>query len=477
MLVSLCNFSINNLSLRPKTNVQTNSYPNLKPIECDTVSFSGRKTLIAEDMSIAPAVKSCTAVEKHAAPAKYYLERILAEYVGEYVDTTDSLPSEDYPILTCESRIKSPRSIREKVVSKFSASHAKMASNFTNKVFEELSRYYDVNEEADVEATIAEVQNNINCHDKRGAFMPHINPLLYYTIIQQCFEEAKIFNYSSVDETRQIEIDTEIANNLSEFVKSQKSLPLTHTNEGIKEIVSDIVGARIILREANPKYTKKVFDGIKRAVEDGKLEITSIENNIPDPDKLDENDNISNYIYATDSTLNSLKTVSGAPLYTNKSKTGYTAVHINVDFSDCDFAKQNSKFAGYRGEIQIIGEEVAQLKEIEDLCYKLKDNKKAIKAEYKPFKKHFQKYYVGDVVQHFDDYTYKAYLEQRAFNKKQDKKDFPSIKQLGFTGKVPEELDFNNLARIKRECDAVKKLNYTADLLKQIQAQIIKENS
>ena len=111
------------------------SYPNLKPLEKDTVSFSGRKTLIASDMSIAPSVSNCAKVNKDAEPARFYLNRILDEYIGPYVDTTDTLDTRDYPVLACKVRVKSPLSIREKVVSKYSAAYSKMATTLTGMLF------------------------------------------------------------------------------------------------------------------------------------------------------------------------------------------------------------------------------------------------------------------------------------------------------------------------------------------------------
>ena len=198
--------------------------------------------------------------------------------------------------------------------------------------------------------------------------------------------------------------------------------------------------------------------------------IEHIENNIPDPDKLPKGQSLSDYVYASDSTLHSLKKVSGAELITNKSKSGYTAIHINVDFSDCDFAKRDPRYSGFKGEIQIIGREVEELKEIEDLCYKLKDNKNAIKAEYKPFKKHFEKYYVGDTRQAFDDYTYKLYLAQRSLPNKVRGQKFQTPEQLGFADLVPEQLDFNYLDKLKNDCDAIIKMNEAKALLDEIQA-------
>ncbi len=452
------------------------SYPNLKPLEKDTVSFSGRKTLIASDMSIAPSVSNCAKVNKDAEPARFYLNRILDEYIGPYVDTTDTLDTRDYPVLACKVRVKSPLSIREKVVSKYSAAYSKMADDFAKKVYDELSRYYVPNPDCNVKAVLNEVKSCIEGHDSRGEFLAYSNPALNYHIALMVLQEANAFKFDALGHEKQSAIDTEIIKNIIQYVRVQEPMQSTESAEGIKSYANDIVGARIVLREPDPNYTKKVFSALKAAVEAGKLKITSIENNIPDPDKLPEGDSVSDYIYAHDYTLQALRRVSGSELKTNKSKSGYMAVHINVDFSDCDFAK-NKRYSGYKGEIQILGREVEKLKEIEDLCYKLKDNKNAIKSEYKPFKTHFEKYYTGDTKDVFDDYTYKMYLAQRRKPKSPKRKDFPSPAQLGFKDKLPEQLDFNQLAKIKAECDAVIKMNEAKELINEIQATIIGKKS
>ena len=229
--------------------------------------------------------------------------------------------------------------------------------------------------------------------------------------------------------------------------------------KGVKHYANDIVGARITMKESDPEYTGLVLAALKQAVDDGLLNITSIENNLPDPKKLPQGKEISDYAYATDSQLRKLAKAADAKLIRNKSKSGYLAIHINVDLSSPLFSCYKGVFDGYTGEIQIIGSDVEQLKDVEDLCYKLKDDKNAIRSEYKPFKTHFKTYYNDETKDAFEDYTYALYLAQRSLPPNSKRTDFfPSIEELGFEGKVPKELDFNYLRRLKEKCDFSAKL-------------------
>ncbi len=223
------------------------------------------------------------------------------------------------------------------------------------------------------------------------------------------------------------------------------------TIRGIKYYANDIVGARITLKDYDPKYIKAIILALKNAADDGNLKINSIENFIPDSDKLPEGREISDYEYASYLNLQLLAKATGAQFSNVKSKSGYCAIHINVDLSDPVFNKFDRLYNGYCGEIQIIGDNVEKLKDTEDLCYKIKDNK-IINSAYAPFKNYFLKYYNDDTKDAFNEYTYALFISQMALPPG-SAGNFPSIKQLGFEGKVPPELDFNILRKLKRSCD------------------------
>ncbi|MCD7780263.1 MAG: hypothetical protein LUH05_06280 [Candidatus Gastranaerophilales bacterium] len=325
-------------------------YPNLAPLDKDTVSFSGSRKLSGSHMASAPSNILCTRVEENAEPARYYLELVFDKYIKPLKDEPSN-PKKNSPIIGYSTRIKSSNSIREKVATKFAE------------------------------------------------------------------EENSDYNPSSIN--------------------------------GIKHYSNDIVGGRILLNNANPANMSSIIEAFKLAVKEGVLKITSIENYFPKEEMIPDGKYSTEYEYASHEQLKSLAKAANAEFINVPSKAGYLAVHINVDLSDPVFNKCNKSFNDYNGEIQIICKSVEKLKDIEDLCYKIKDDKIPNKA-YKPFKDYFLKYYNKDTKDAFNEYTYKLYLYQRL---NPGSTNFPSIKQLGFEGRVPPELDYNILKKLKYSCD------------------------
>lgn len=450
------NFNINYIN---SSNFGTRIFPhkkydNLSPLKSDVVSFSGRAKLIAANMQDAPSGYTCRVTEENSEPARFYLNSVLEKYLGSFVSKSSDDKASEKPIARLYTRAKSASSIREKVVSKYSKLQREEVIKFSDQVFEELSQYFKINPDTNKETIISEIKRVIDPEDGRRKLPPYTNSAYYLVEIIDVLKKYNRFDFDSVSPERFKKIFTEIIESFedSDF-ESKTSVDPTGVN-GIKYYAKDIVGARVILRDPNPEYTSMIINALKSAVEDKKLKITSIENNIPDSDNLPNGKQISDYLYATDAQLRSLAKAAGAELIKNKSKTGYLAIHINVDLSDDAFNRNNGVFNGYCGEIQIIGADVERLKDIEDLCYKLKDNKNAIHIAYKPFKDHFLRYYNDSTKDAFDDYTYESYLYQRAISKKQKRNSvFPSLSELGFEKKLPPELDFNYLRRIKIECD------------------------
>ena len=351
-----------------------NIYPNLKPLERDTVSFKRSTELNRTLMSAFDNKEVCETIYENSKEAANDFQNTLNNYFGDLISTEEN---KNLPIHHIDFRTKTPESIREKTA------------------------------------------------DKLG------NSILY--------DVKNVFNPNSTEE--------------------------------IKKTINDLVGARIVLDNFTKKDTTKIIERLSQACINGDLKIVSIESYEPDgPYK--------NLKYFSDNDLKNLKkaanihkTTSGesAKILKSNKKTGYIGIHINVDLSNPD--KYVSNKDNYLGEIQILGYDVAKLKDVEDACYKLKSNKdlKRGNIAYAPFTKYFLKYLNdnSETKDHFEEYTKRAYIEQRKKepvrnNLKKESRNLPTIKECGMEGKVPPQLDFNTLYKLKNICDEAYK--YTNDL-------------
>lgn len=442
----------------------------LAPLTADTVSFGASAKLIGGDMKFAPTESLCRQISENAEPARFFLETILEKYIGQYKFEFLHDDPKKKPIQDILTRTKSSSSIREKVVSKYSKCTRDEANSFAEQVVDLLSKNFSMAPNTDPEVVLSNVEQSTKYSFSDEIKMsPYSNVDLFFDSIIADLQLFGHYDFNAVPDGKRTSVfesikrELEANNDDTHHVDKRFYDPMKI--KGIKHWANDIVGGRIIMREPGPEYTGIVLEGLKQAVNDGVLKITSIENNIPNPNKLPANKSLEDYLYATNKQLKSLADAAGAPLQENISKSGYLSVHINIDLDDSLLEMYNGVFEGFSGEIQIIGEDVLKLKEVEDLCYKLKDNKNAINLDYKPFKDYFSKYYQGEQVQKaFDDYTYVLYLAQRSLPAGATQRHyFPSISELGFEGKVPPELDFNRLRTIKEFCD----INHEENLKKQ----------
>ncbi len=236
-------------------------------------------------------------------------------------------------------------------------------------------------------------------------------------------------------------------------------------SEEIKKKLGDIVGARVVLRDINKNETKKIISALIEQVYNGNLKITRIESYAPSsiPENLH---------YFSKNDLERLRKAANnaqpkgareVELNVQPTKTGYMALYIDVDLSSPDCIVKNN---GYQGEIQFVGTDVAQLKEVEDFCYKIKQEKEikagnpAYKAFVEYFKQNLKNPNYSNLENDFQEYASKAYAFQREkpaipFEelKKKGKKHLPTIEECGMTGKIPLELDFNKLEEVKYHCD------------------------
>ena len=450
-----------------KQNIQSGFYAtNLSPLKQDTVSFSGRGKLISENMIDAPHERTCRLVELNAEPARFYLESVLDKYLKPLTQVNSESNPKDFPILEYSTRIKKSTSIREKVVSKYSKVYSTEADEFSCHLVDEFLKYFELKDGISKNFVVKEAKKLIANKVPPYEFISY-----YVSTIASEFQDKNYLNFKDFSDDKLKQIFNQIIDSLADVPKSPHTEGSVYIEptciKGVKHYANDIVGARITMKESDPEYTGLVLSALQRAVNDGLLKITSIENNLPDSQKLPAGKQLSDYAYAKDYQLRNLAHAADAKLIRKKSRSGYLAIHINVDLSNSLFSCYNGVFDGYTGEIQILGSDVEQLKDVEDLCYKLKDDKNAIRSEYKPFKNHFKSYYNDKTKDAFEDYTYALYLAQRSLPSNSKKSDFfPSIEELGFSGKLPKELDFNYLRRLKEKCDFSAKLLQTQEEIK-----------
>lgn len=426
--------------------------PNLAPLSKDTVSFSGRASLSGSSMVFAPSLGNCHKVSNNAMPAQYYLDSLLKKYLKSVID-------DDRKIVNYSVRTKRANSIKEKVVSKYDKIHKQQSEMFAKQVLSELKNHYQVNNNISDDKLLEQIIRSIDYINYSQKIMPYQNPDIVLEQVISNFKRDDSFSFNSNSDKANEKIYNEILSKLeekaNELPKDFRFPPDPTTIKGIKSYARDIVGARIVLEHSSDESAAfDVLNGLMQAAKDGKLKITTIENHIPSKDKLPEGKTLLDYAYTSKSQLAALQKASGAKLINNESKTGYMAIHINVEFDDEEFNRYRGIYGGYGGEIQIIGHDVKILKDIEDLCYKIKDNKAVAGEAYQEFKDYFTKYYNDSNKKDFDDYTYSLYLHQREITKNADKNNsFPTIEELGFADKLPKELDFNNLKKIKNKCD------------------------
>lgn len=254
----------------------------------------------------------------------------------------------------------------------------------------------------------------------------------------------------------------------------------------IKSNCGDIIGGRIILRSPTQEKTSKIIDSLIQEVKAHNLKIKRIENYFPEGDNRElEYFKQEDLERLRDAVNQEMKT--NIQIIPNEKSSGYMAVHLDVDLSNSNYRSKND---GYTGEIQIVGYDVSKLKDIEDLCYKLKSDKEIKNGHpaYRVFSEYFKKYVNSENIKNdFEIYTKVAYMMQRLkepSNKRQygkkeylfpsqddcvtlirNRKDIPIEEKnriIEAIYRVPDELDFNKLSKLKSLCDEIYEL--TRDL-------------
>ncbi len=236
--------------------------------------------------------------------------------------------------------------------------------------------------------------------------------------------------------------------------------------EEIKVHCTDLIGARIVMAKETKSESGKILKALLKDVESGKLKVNKIEHYIAQ----NENDT-EEYFSAADlkalhNAANKQRASKGLKpiaVETKAKPSGYMALHLDIDLSSSNFkVKEN----GYHGEIQFIGQDVCQFKELEDLCYKINAGKdiKSGDYSYAPFVKYFKEQMKNpaypNLKEDFVQYTKKAFLFQKKKKPTNDKSksQLPSIENCNMEGKIPSGLDFRVLNKIKINCENTSKI-------------------
>jgi hypothetical protein len=270
-----------------------------------------------------------------------------------------------------------------------------------------------------------------------------------------------------------------IKHDITNFINLNKS-------EDIKKTVEDLVGARIIVNQLDTKKNAAIIDHLISLVKNHNLKIKNIETIAPQESNLtpyfDQDD-----LDRLELAVNEERGESASKIEIQKvpSKSGYCAIHIDLDLSDEDlFAKNN----GYKGEIQILGSDVAYFKVKQD-----KDIKSGHPA-YNTFANHLNKYFkyydstktekenkeiANKYKEDFNEYTYRAYLFQRRKNQDMpnyDKKHLPSLEDCEMGDRLPKDLDFNYLQKIIEQCDELYDLSQKDKINKNVDIDLLQSS-
>ena len=236
----------------------------------------------------------------------------------------------------------------------------------------------------------------------------------------------------------------------------------------IKKNMTDLAGMKIIMRDGSQSEVNKVIERLIQFINETGVKIIEIENKRPLPIYNDYGEIVKSYDYASPSMLVKLQKfaskLSGKDIrYVDENTpTNYMAIHILMELPN-----------GITGELQIMGHDIAVLKDLEDMCYKVK-NGKNLKKRYAPIEKVLaplkppklntegveETEYLSKLKAHeflceeHLKYTKDAYMYQR---EKEPKKFTTKVKKDSFLkipSYLPKELDFNYLYELKAKCDA-----------------------
>lgn len=290
-------------------------------------------------------------------------------------------------------------------------------------------------------------------------------------------EQALAFMRDKIDKyTKYLVSDTYNPNNPIEVVKDRVKSPESiiekaitrnwNTKQEILKNMTDLAGMKIIMRDGSNEQVNKVLENLMQGMDEGELKFIEIENKRPLPIYNQYDEIVKRYDYASPVCLAKFQYLASKTagkdikLIEENTPTNYMAIHMLMELPN-----------GIVGELQIMGHDVALLKDIEDMCYKVKNGKNLPKkyarvekalAPLKPPvlpKNGIETQEYKDALANHEflkkehlKYTQEAYMEQRAKeprpHKSRKKETFLKIPEF-----MPKELDFNYLYELKLKCD------------------------
>lgn len=214
------------------------------------------------------------------------------------------------------------------------------------------------------------------------------------------------------------------------------------TKQELKNI-GDAIGLRITMGDSSQDAFDRVFDIFGVMVKKGHFKVKEIENY-----RLTRKDS-----YVSSKTLDKFEDVcQGMKQYPSRSgkaiPNGYTAVHLTLETPD-----------GQLFEVQIMGINVEELKELEDFYYKKRCNKD-LPLKYAPIQKMLNEKMDGldEMQQEFlTKYILDSYIHAKSLPKRSPKQRTKMSDFLPIPYFLPKELSFENLHKMKMDCDVAYK--------------------
>lgn len=207
--------------------------------------------------------------------------------------------------------------------------------------------------------------------------------------------------------------------------------------EEIKEGMGDIIAGKLVLRDASPKSVELVVSKVIEAVKNNELKIFEIEDyRLKSFDSYIPKKSMAKLVKE----CGKMRT-NGVEVAERYIPSGYNGVHFGIYLPD-----------GFKGEIQLFGIDVQRVKEIEDLIYKVKNNKSP-GVKYKPIEELLSPIKNNKPLQKaLNCHTIEQYVAAR-LKEPIGKKVPKGNKFLKAPDYLPQEFDFNDLYHMKLNCD------------------------